>query len=96
VDENAVLTSGGDILGTAKSVLSSYFDYRILDKRIDAEAARPFQVNDPTLGAFFIGSNGQMYKSANSATPGIVSSLGPLLVLGGLALIGWAVFKAAR
>ena len=98
MDENAVLTSGSEILGTASAVFKDYLNYRLLDKRIDSEVARPFRINDPTGGAFFIGSDGRLYSPAASAAAatGAARSDGSLVGVGLVILAAVVAYIALR
>jgi hypothetical protein len=95
MDENSVLTSGSQVLGTARAVFQDYLAWRILDKKVDSEAARPFTVNDPAGGSYFVGADGKLYTSQSASSgSGLGSIVGPLLVAVGLGLISYAAYKA--
>lgn len=98
MDENTLVTSGADILGTVRGVIGDLLNYRVLDKKIDAEIARPFFVNDPS-GQYALGANGQLYVRGTPA--GVVSAptaamFSQLLMIGLVVVGGVLVIRAMK
>lgn len=99
MDESTLVTSGADILGTVRGALGDILQYRILDKKIDAEIARPFFVNDPLGGQYALGANGQLYvrgASAGILSATTASALTQVLILGAVIIGGVLAFRALR
>lgn len=67
MDESSLVTANGDILGTVRGVFTDLMNFRLLDKKLDAEIARPFFVNDMGGGQYALGANGQLYVRGTSA-----------------------------
>lgn len=96
MDEDTILIDGGsgDILGTARGILGDVLGFEIQRRNADA-AGRT--VLGPLGGSYVIGADGRLYSAAGSGDSlGIGSSVGPLIVMAGLALIGYAIYKAVK
>ena len=97
-DDALLVTQGSDILGTVGSVFRDFLNYKLLDRKIDAEIARPFVVNDPS-GQYALGANGQLYVRGTSA--GVVGAptaalINQLLVIGVVIVGGILIFNAVK